>query len=128
VLRYTVTFVSVEAVQTSALVIYSTFLFYSYFAPKLVQKCTFVVNEKCESFIVSCKTKYVARNFVTMCGRKCVLLVSRGLTLQNIFLPSFLASIKIFSVDVTDLRNGGGPVNRETVYLTEQLNTLINLL
>jgi hypothetical protein len=38
-------------------------------------------------------------------------------------LPSLFASVYLFSVDVTLLPNRNAPINREMVYLNEQLNT-----
>jgi hypothetical protein len=53
------------------------FSFLESFRTKTYSISTFVLNEKCESFIFSCKTRNVARNFMMLCGRKCVSLASR---------------------------------------------------
>ena len=47
---------------------------------------------------------------------------------KTFLLPSLFASVYLFSVDVTHLPNGDAPVNREMVYLNEQLNTLTGWL
>jgi hypothetical protein len=67
--------------------------FLQLFCTKTHSISTFVLNGKCESFMVSCKIRNFARNFMTLCGRNFFFWLGDDSLYKTFLVPSFFTSI-----------------------------------